>query len=68
MTIENAIAEFRDNASKASYHHADDSGREWPQAKPYERRCQEIYDAADAETKAALAQIAKGYLIRLRTS
>ena len=60
------IQEFKDAASRASFHHADDSGKEWGLAKPYEQRCQEIYDAADEALKARLMAIKGKYLISIR--
>lgn len=66
MTKDELIAEFKTNASKASYHHADDTCAEWDLAKPFENRCREIFAAADDEFKAELRQIAGGYLISLR--
>lgn len=68
MSNEAIIAEFRENASRASYHHADDSGKEWGLAKPYESRCQEIYDAAGDDLKAELKVIKGKYLISLKTA
>ena len=61
------IEEFRDAAGHASFHHADDSGKEWGLAKPYEQRCQEIYDAADEALKSRLMAIKGNYLISIRT-
>ena len=61
------VAEFREEAGHASYHHADDSGGEWSLAKPHERRCQAIYDAAAPGLKDYLASIKGEYFIRIRT-
>lgn len=68
MIIEDGlIQEFKDAAVHASFHHADDSGKEWGLAKPYEQRCQEIYDAADNALKDRLMAIKGNYLISIRT-
>jgi len=66
MTKNNELLEeFKKNASNASYHHADDSGREWGQARKYEDRCKEIWANADEELKASIREAVKtgGYLI-----
>lgn len=60
------VIEFREQASRASYHHADDSGREWSMAKPYQRRCQEIYDAASDDLKEHLEHVTGDYLISIK--
>lgn len=57
------LAEFKENASNASYHHADDTGREWGEARAYEDRCKEIWNAADDGLKAEIRAIAGSYLI-----
>lgn len=62
------VIEFRDQATKASYHHADDTCKEWGLAKPYERRCQEIYDSVSGDLKDFLDKIKGGYLITIRTA
>lgn len=65
MTKDELIAEFKENASRASYHHADDSAAEWHLAIPYQNRCREIFAEADDAFKAELREIAGGYLISL---
>lgn len=67
MQEDDLIEEFKDAAGHASFHHADDSGKEWDLAKTYEQRCQEIYDAADDDLKARLMAIKGNYLIYIRT-
>lgn len=57
------IEEFRRAVSSASYHHADDSTREWGQARVHENRAKEIFAGADDELKAELREIARGNLI-----
>lgn len=61
-----AIAPFMVAAEKASYHHADDSGREWFMAKPYQAECQRIFDEASTELRDALRSIKGEYLISIR--
>jgi hypothetical protein len=68
MSNSERIAEFEMNAEHASFHHADDSGKEWGLAKPYECRCQEIYDAGDEELRAAIRKIKGRFLISIRTN
>lgn len=65
-TEETIVAEFEAAAKSCSYHHADDTGKEWDKAREYERKCQAMYDAADPELQAILRQIARGHLMTLR--
>lgn len=59
------LEQFKAAAAAASYHHADDSGREWGKARAYEDRCKEIWNDADDELKAEIRQAVKvgSYLI-----
>lgn len=61
--MNNTVQQFKHNVSMASYHHADDSTKEWAKAKAYERKAREIFESADDETKEELRKIAKGELI-----
>jgi hypothetical protein len=61
------VLAFVEAANSASYHHADDSAREWHLAKPHERECQRLYDEADEAVKAHLRAIKGRFLISLRT-
>ncbi len=62
-TNEELLVEFRERAASASYHHADDSCREWHLAKPHQARCNEIFEQGDDELKAEIRKIAGEYLI-----
>lgn len=61
-----AVQPFMAAASSASYHNADDSGKEWHLAKPYQAECQRIFDEADEELRAALRSIKGEYMISIR--
>lgn len=61
------VRAFCKAAGSASYHHADDSGREWHLAKPHQAECQRIYDEGSDKLKARLRQIKGNYLITLKT-
>lgn len=54
MGREQLIEDFCDNASKASYHFTDDSGKEWNLAYKYQQNCRDIYRNADDELKELL--------------
>lgn len=57
MDREQLIEDFCDNASKASYHFADDSGKEWNLAYKYQQICRDIYRNADDELKELLRSL-----------
>jgi hypothetical protein len=57
------LRDFHDNASRASYHHAADSGDEWREGAVYEQKCKEIFANADEITKHEIRKVAGKYLI-----
>jgi hypothetical protein len=60
------VIAFRKAAGSASYHYADDSGKEWHLAKPYVAECQRLFDAAEDAVRAYLIRIKGDYMISLK--
>lgn len=60
------VIAFRKAAGSASYHHADDSGKEWHLARPYVEECQRLYDASEGSVRAYLLRIKGEYMISLK--
>jgi hypothetical protein len=61
------VIAFRKAAGFASYHHADDSGKEWHLAKPHVAECQRLFDASEGSVMAYLLRIKGEYMISLKT-
>lgn len=64
--LHEAIAPFTAAASMASFHYADDTGREWGFARRHERECQRLYDEASPELRAAIEAIKGEYMLTLK--
>ena len=52
------VEQFQKEASQASYHFANDSGKEWGFGYEHQRKAQAIYDAATEEERAAMRPLA----------
>ena len=60
------IDQFENECGIASYHFADDSGKEWGKGLEHSRLAQKIYDGASDEAKAIMEAVHKGYLNSLK--
>ena len=61
MEKQEVVSKFRELANTASYHFADDSGREWQSGYAAQRQAEELF-AQYPEFQEDLRQAAKSYL------
>ena len=59
------LERFKELGEKASYHYADDSGKEWSLGNKAKLECLEIYDA-NPDLHNTMRAIAKGFLWSLK--
>ena len=66
--IDERIEQFKKHCERASYHHADDSGKEWGLGAVQQKKAQDIYDNASGFVRTQIEEAFSkgGYLMRLK--